>query len=127
MKTGDVPLEPHVEQQLEELGRVDLLVGIPSYNTADTIAHVVRAAAAGLAKYFPHRTAVIVNCDGGSDDGTAEVVEKTELESPKAILTEPAAKDAAEQYGIEVVDFGIKKLGLPQSVTTAIFEIMRSH
>ena len=38
MKKGDVPLEPHVEQQLEELGCVDLLVGIPSYNNADTIA-----------------------------------------------------------------------------------------
>ncbi len=36
------------------------------------------------------------------------------------------AKDAREQFGIEVVDFGIKKLGLPQSVTTAIFDSMRS-
>lgn len=42
-------------------------------------------------------------------------------------MKEAVAKDAAEQYGIEVVDFGIKKLGLPQSVTTAIFESMRSH
>jgi regulator of protease activity HflC (stomatin/prohibitin superfamily) len=37
------------------------------------------------------------------------------------------ATDALEEYGIEVVDFGIKKLGLPESVTTAIFESMRSH
>ncbi len=104
MKTGDVPLEPLVEQRLEELGRVDLLVGIPSYNNADTIAHVVRAAAAGLAKYFPHRTAVIVNSDGGSDDGTAEVVEKTELESPKAILVShpvsPVHKIVTPYHGI---------------------------
>ncbi len=104
MNQGDVPLEPHVEQQLEELGRVDLLVGIPSYNNADTIAHVVRAAAAGLAKYFPHRTAVIVNSDGGSDDGTAEVVEKTELESPKAILVShpvsPVHKIVTPYHGI---------------------------
>lgn len=42
-------------------------------------------------------------------------------------IKEAVAKDSAEQYGIEVVDFGIKKLGLPQSVTTAIFESMRSH
>ncbi|MEE8218824.1 MAG: glycosyltransferase [Vicinamibacteria bacterium] len=104
MNQGDVPLEPHVEQRLEELGRVDLLVGIPSYNNADTIAHVVRAAAAGLAKYFPHRTAVIVNSDGGSDDGTAEVVEKTELESPKAILVShpvsPVHKIVTPYHGI---------------------------
>jgi len=37
------------------------------------------------------------------------------------------AKDAREQYGIEVVDFGIKKLGLPQSVTAAIFDGMKTH
>lgn len=37
------------------------------------------------------------------------------------------AKDAIDEYGIEVVDFGIKKLGLPQSVTTAVFDSMRSH
>lgn len=86
MKKGDVPLEPHVLRQLEELGTIDLLVGIPSYNNAHTIGHVVRAAAAGLAKYFPGQSAVIVNSDGGSNDGTAEVVAKTELQSPSAIL-----------------------------------------
>lgn len=37
------------------------------------------------------------------------------------------AKDAREQYGIEVTDFGIKKLGLPQSVTTAIFDAMKAN
>lgn len=37
------------------------------------------------------------------------------------------AKYAMEQYGIEVVGFGIKKLGLPQSVTTSIFQGMKSH
>ena len=43
-ETGIRPLIEPVE-----LGDVELLVGIPSYNNADTIAHVVRAAAAGLA------------------------------------------------------------------------------
>ena len=37
------------------------------------------------------------------------------------------AEDALNEYGIDVVGFGIKKLGLPQSVTTAIFESMKSH
>ncbi len=104
MKNGDVPLEPRVMRQLEDLGTVDLLVGIPSYNNADTIAHVVRAAAAGLAKYFPGRSAVIVNSDGGSSDGTAEVVAKTELQSPSAILVShpvsPAHKIVTPYSGI---------------------------
>lgn len=35
--------------------------------------------------------------------------------------------DAEKEYGIFVQDFGIKKLGLPQSVTTAIFAKMKSN
>ena len=42
-------------------------------------------------------------------------------------IRDAVAKDAREEYGIEVVDFGIKRLGLPKSVTSAIFESMKSH
>jgi len=42
-------------------------------------------------------------------------------------LREVVAQDAMREYGIEILDFGIKKLGLPQSVTTAIFASMREH
>jgi glucosylglycerate synthase len=42
--------------------------------------------ASGLAKHFPGRSAVIVNSDGGSSDGTQAVVAATELGSPQAIL-----------------------------------------
>ena len=55
---------------------VDILVGIPSYNNARTIGHVVRAVETGLAKYFPGRRAVLVNSDGGSSDGTTEIVRR---------------------------------------------------
>ena len=103
-KGTDVPLDPRVEEKLEEVGEVDLLVGIPSYNNADTIAHVVRAAAAGLAKYFPDRRAVIVNSDGGSKDGTPDVVAATELHSPAAILVShpvsPVQKIVTPYHGI---------------------------
>jgi glucosylglycerate synthase len=62
------------------------VVGIPSYNSARTIGHVVHAAAAGLAKYFPNRSAAIVNSDGGSQDGTLEAVASAGLQSPAALL-----------------------------------------
>jgi glycosyltransferase involved in cell wall biosynthesis len=81
-----VPLEPGVAERVRELGGADLLVGIPSYDNARTIGHVVRAVAAGLAKHFPGLRAVIVNSDGGSRDGTPDVVASTELGSPQAIL-----------------------------------------
>ena len=80
------PLEPSVDARLKEIGEADVLVGIPSYNNARTIGHVVRAAAAGLAKYFPDRRSVIVNSDGGSKDGTPDVVASVELAGPGAIL-----------------------------------------
>jgi glucosylglycerate synthase len=56
------------------LEEVDILVGIPSFNNAATIGHVVRAVEAGLTKYFPACRCVLVNSDGGSTDGTTEVV-----------------------------------------------------
>ena len=81
-----VPLDPRTAERVRELGGAELVVGIPSYNNASTIGHVVRAAAAGLAKHFPGRRAVIVNSDGGSRDGTPDAVARTELGSPQAIL-----------------------------------------
>jgi hypothetical protein len=46
--TAAVPLPP-AEARLRELGRADVLVGIPSSNDARTIGHVVRATAADAA------------------------------------------------------------------------------
>lgn len=37
------------------------------------------------------------------------------------------SKDVTDDLGIEVVGFGIKKLGLPQSVTSAIFDSMKAR
>ena len=51
-------LDADVMTRLKTLGRVDLLVGIPSFNNARTIGHVVRAVAAGLARHFPEAKTV---------------------------------------------------------------------
>ena len=52
----------------------DLVVGIPSFRNAATIGHVTKAAAEGLRRHFPDKRAVIVNADGGSEDGTPDRV-----------------------------------------------------
>lgn len=70
-----------VTEKLSSLGSVEIIVGIPSYNNARTIGHVVKAAQAGLLDYFPDRKALIVNSDGGSQDGTPEVIEKTSVDT----------------------------------------------
>ncbi len=51
---------------------------------------------------------------------------KRKLRAIEEEMRDPIARDAMAEYGIEVVDFGIKKLTLPESVTTSIFQAMRS-
>lgn len=70
-------LPKQTQQEVEKLGAADIVVGIPSYNNAATIGHVVQAAEAGLRKYFHSYSSAIINSDGGSKDGTPECVLET--------------------------------------------------
>ncbi|HLE70743.1 MAG TPA: glycosyl transferase family 2 [Vicinamibacteria bacterium] len=79
-------LREDLRSRLDEMGEVDIVVGIPSFNSARTIAHVVRAVAGGLAKYFPDRKSVIVNSDGGSTDGTHEAVMGADIDHDSLLL-----------------------------------------
>lgn len=72
-------LEQAVIDDIESIGRADILVGIPSFRNADTIAHVVRQAAQGMVEYFPGMKPVLVNSDGGSPDRTRDVVLSTSV------------------------------------------------
>ncbi len=78
---GPTPLAATTEACIEEIRSADILVGIPSYNNADTVGHVVRAVGAGLAKHFPDYRAVLVNSDGGSSDHTPDIVARTAVDS----------------------------------------------
>lgn len=93
-----------ISEQLDRINTADILVGIPSYNNARTIGHVVRAVQAGLAKYFPERRAVLVDSDGGSNDGTPEIVQNTVVEDFQSILlhhrVSPAFKMAVPYHGL---------------------------
>ncbi|MCD6267591.1 MAG: glycosyltransferase [Thermotogaceae bacterium] len=62
--------------------RVSILVGIPSYNNAETISHVAKTASEGIVKYF-NGDGLIVNSDGDSSDGTREVFMSTETDVEK--------------------------------------------
>ena len=79
-------LTDEIKQQLSGVGPIDIVVGIPSYNNARTIGHVVQAAQVGVLKYFPERRALIVNSDGGSKDGTRQVVEQANVDSQSLLL-----------------------------------------
>ncbi|MBC7091865.1 MAG: glycosyltransferase [Nitrososphaeria archaeon] len=61
----------------------DILVGIPSFNNAQTIEYVIEQVASGLEEHFPKMKSVIVVSDGKSTDGTREVAKNVSL--PKNI------------------------------------------
>jgi glycosyltransferase involved in cell wall biosynthesis len=77
---------------VEFAGNADIVIGIPSFNNARTIGHVVRAAHAGLAKYFPQFNGLIVNSDGGSTDGTREAVLSAKVEDLHLLLLDTPLK-----------------------------------
>jgi glycosyltransferase involved in cell wall biosynthesis len=77
-----------VQERIDELEEVDILVGVPSYNNSRTIPHVIRAINAGLAKYFPNSKCVLVNSDGGSNDGTPDLVSQTDVGDLEMILVD---------------------------------------
>ncbi len=97
-------LRKEIQDKIDEIKESDILVGIPSYNNARTIGHVVRAVQAGLTKYFPDKKAILVNSDGGSTDGTMEVVHNTTIDDQQSILfhhrVEPFFKIATPYHGI---------------------------
>ncbi len=79
-------LPEEARRAVELIGQADIVIGIPSYNNAKTIGHVVKACYAGLAKYFPQYTSVVVNSDGGSTDNTREAVLSAHVEDSHLML-----------------------------------------
>lgn len=64
----DLPDETLAE--LDRLGPRDIAVGVLTYNNAETVGAVARAAVEGLARYFPEARAAMLNADAGSSDST---------------------------------------------------------
>ncbi len=67
-------LTDELVQQLVPVGQVDILVGLPTFNNAATVESVVTSIHSGLARHFPLERTVLINPDGGSDDGTPAIV-----------------------------------------------------
>jgi hypothetical protein len=93
------PLLGRTAQMLEHLEDVDIVVGIPSFNNARTIGHVDQAAHAGLAKYFPRSHALIVNADGGSSDGTPDIVTNLNMR-PGELLLIPQPSSPVRRFSL---------------------------
>jgi glycosyltransferase involved in cell wall biosynthesis len=79
-------LPPDAERAVEKIKQADIVIGIPSFNNARTIGHVVKACYAGLSKYYPQLSGVVINSDGGSTDGTREAVLSATIEENTLML-----------------------------------------
>jgi glycosyltransferase involved in cell wall biosynthesis len=82
----EFPIPEEARRAAEVIRRADIVIGIPSYNNGRTIGHVVRAAYAGLAKYYPQLTGVVINSDGGSTDNTQQEVLSARMEDSRLWL-----------------------------------------
>lgn len=61
-------------RQLINVGEVDIIVGLPTHNNAKTVGPIVHTIQSGILRGFPRERAVIINADGGSRDGTPQLV-----------------------------------------------------
>jgi hypothetical protein len=66
-------------RQLMAAGQVDVVVGVPTFDDADTVGGVVRAAHRAFTGPFKRDRTVLLNLDAGSGDGTPEIVRRASL------------------------------------------------
>jgi len=74
-------------RQLMAVGQVDVLVGLPTLNNAATVIDVVRAIHVCFTRDFPRLRTVLINADGGSTDGTPEIVRAASFTDAEVVQT----------------------------------------
>jgi len=81
--------EDIIVENPSHIGDAEIIVGIPSYNEADSIAHPTDMAGQGLICYFPDKKSVIINVDNNSSDGTKDAFMNTPTKVPKIYISTP--------------------------------------
>jgi glucosylglycerate synthase len=72
-------------RQLINVGEVDILVGLPTHDNAETVGPVIQAIQAGILRCFPRERAVIIDADGGSQDGTREIAVGASIDDMRSV------------------------------------------
>lgn len=73
----------------KNIKKADIIVGIPSYNEANTIGFVAEQVDRGLRKYFPKKKSVIINVDNCSPDGTRQAFLNVKSKVPLVYASTP--------------------------------------
>jgi glycosyltransferase involved in cell wall biosynthesis len=71
---------------LMAVGQVDVLVGLPTLNHSDSVGPVVRAAHVAFNRELTRERTVLVNVDGGSVDGTPDIVRDASIVERETLL-----------------------------------------
>jgi hypothetical protein len=74
-------------RQLMAVGQVDVLVGLPTLNNASTVVEIVRAVHVAFTRDFPRLRTVMINSDGGSTDGTPDLIRAASFTDADTVLT----------------------------------------
>lgn len=65
----------------------EIIVGIPTYNEADSIKNTLMKVDRGIAKHYPGYRSLIINIDSDSNDETKSVFLSTKTETPKIAIS----------------------------------------
>ena len=86
--------------KLEEIGEVDVIIGILTKNVEPTILHVMNVVRSGVLQYLSQYKTLVVISDGFSTDRTAELASMFEIQ--------PVQKLVVEQMGVPGKGDGIR-------------------
>jgi len=79
-------LSDQLLSSLMAVGQVDVLVGLPTLNHADSVGSVVRAAHVAFNRELARERTALVNVDGGSTDGTPDIVRDASIVDRETLL-----------------------------------------
>jgi hypothetical protein len=79
-------LSDELLRELIAVGQVDVLVGLPTLNHADTLEPALKAIRVVFNNHLARERTVLLNSDGGSTDGTTDLVRRTPLAEGETLL-----------------------------------------
>jgi hypothetical protein len=97
-------LSDQLLSDLMAIGHVDVLVGLPTLNHSDSVGPVVRAAHVAFNRELARERTALVNVDGGSTDGTPDIVRDASIVDRETLL---AAQSLRTRHRISAPYHGV--------------------
>jgi hypothetical protein len=105
-------------------GQTDVLVGLPTQNHADTVGAVARAVMTAFSGPLVRQRTVLLNLDGGSTDGTPEVVRSAAMQSADVVSGQYALRTI---HRITAPYHGLRGRGSALRIIFTVAELLRAR